>query len=169
MTTLQSLSSLDRDAFIAALDGIFEHSPWVAAAAWEKRPFGSFEALREALLRAMREAGHARQLALVRAHPELAGRASVRGELTAESSREQAGARLDACTPEEFARLQSLNSAYNAKFGFPFIMAVRGHDRQQIIERFSQRLTNAPEVEFVEALRQIERIATLRLTDLVQG
>ncbi|MGC3964692.1 MAG: 2-oxo-4-hydroxy-4-carboxy-5-ureidoimidazoline decarboxylase [Rhodocyclaceae bacterium] len=88
--------------------------------------------------------------------------------MTAESTREQAGARLDACTPEEFAQLQSLNSAYNARFGFPFILAVRGFDRRQIIERFSQRLANEPEIEFVEALRQIERIATLRLTDLVQ-
>lgn len=168
MTTLQTLSAFDRDAFIAALDGIFEHSPWVAGAAWEKRPFTSFDALHDALVQAMWNASHAQQLALVRAHPELAGRAAVRGELTAESTREQAGARLDACTPEEFAQLQSLNSAYNARFGFPFILAVRGFDRRQIIERFSQRLANEPEIEFVEALRQIERIATLRLTDLVQ-
>ncbi|MFT4172378.1 MAG: 2-oxo-4-hydroxy-4-carboxy-5-ureidoimidazoline decarboxylase [Rhodocyclaceae bacterium] len=167
MMSLNSLSGMDRDQFVAALDGVFEHSPWVAERAWAERPFTSTTALREALARAMWSASQDEQMRLVRAHPELAGRAAIRGELTAESTREQAGARLDACSPEEFARLQTLNAAYSAKFGFPFIMAVRGYDRTQIIERFDARLRNSPADEFREALGQIERIATLRLTDLV--
>ncbi|MDB5802501.1 MAG: decarboxylase [Rhodocyclales bacterium] len=104
---------------------------------------------------------------LARAHPELAGKAAVRGELTEESTREQAGARLDACSPAEFERLQQLNAAYREKFGFPFIIAVRGLDRTQIIEQFSTRVLNDNEAEFQEALRQIERIAALRLQERV--
>jgi 2-oxo-4-hydroxy-4-carboxy-5-ureidoimidazoline decarboxylase len=167
MMSLSSLSSLDRDQFVAALDGVFEHSPWVAERAWAERPFTSTAALRQALAHAMWAASRDEQMALVRAHPELAGRAAIRGELTAESTREQAGARLDACTPDEFARLQALNADYNAKFGFPFIMAVRGFDRTQIIAQFDARLRNTADDEFREALTQIERIATLRLGDMI--
>lgn len=160
-----SLSGLDRPSFVQALDGIFEHSPWVADAAWAAAPFGSRDELLAALVAAMRSAPHAQQLALIRAHPELAGRAAVRGELTDESRGEQRGAGLDACSPEEFERLQQLNAAYLAKFGFPFILAVRGYDRRGIIERFAARLAHSPEAEFDEALTQIARIAALRLAD----
>ena len=165
MMTTKELSLLDKPEFVSTLDGIFEHSPWVAEHAWEKRPFGSRDELLAALCESMQQADRMLQKRLVCAHPELAGKAAVRGELTAESTREQAGARLDACTPEEFERLQSLNEAYRAKFGFPFILAVRGLDRTQIIERFAERLNHDSEDEFQEALRQIERIARLRLEE----
>jgi 2-oxo-4-hydroxy-4-carboxy-5-ureidoimidazoline decarboxylase len=164
-----SLSALPQADFIAALEGVFEHSPWVAERAWGQRPFADREALLAALCAAMQGASRSEQMLLVRAHPELAGRAAVRGELTAESTAEQAGARLDACTPEEFARLQALNAAYGEKFGFPFILAVRGLDRTQIIERFAQRLDHEVEAEFQEALTQIERIARLRIEQRFAG
>lgn len=159
------LATLDCAAFVAALDGVFEHSPWIAERTWTRGPFTSHTALRDALLATLRGAARNEQLALIRAHPELAGRAAIAGELTAESTREQASARLDACSPEEFARLQSLNAAYTARFGFPFILAVRGLDRSAIIQQFAQRLENTPADEFAEALRQIERIASLRLAE----
>ncbi len=159
------VSGLDRPDFIKALEGIFEHSPWVAERAWLRRPFADVEALREAMVSVMMQASHEEQLALIRAHPELAGRAAVAGELTEESTREQSGARLDKCSPEEFARLQALNAQYNARFGFPFILAVRGLDRAGIIERFAERLENSPQTEFAEALKQIARIASLRLAE----
>lgn len=162
---IDQLSALDCAGFVAALDGIFEHSPWVAERAWAKRPFADPAALREALVAAMMAASHEEQLALIRAHPELAGRAAVAGTLTEESTREQAGARLDRCSPEEFARLQALNASYNARFGFPFILAVRGLDRAGIIECFAARVENEADAEFAEALRQIARIAALRLQD----
>ncbi len=165
----EDLSRLDRDAFQAALEGIYEHSPWVAERAWERRPFADREALGRALVAVLGEAAHAEQLALIRAHPELAGKAAVRVELTLESTREQAGAGLDQCTPEEFARLQRLNAAYRHKFGFPFVVAVRGLSRQAIIDTCERRLGGTPEEEFSESLRQITRIAALRLEERFGG
>jgi 2-oxo-4-hydroxy-4-carboxy-5-ureidoimidazoline decarboxylase len=164
---VSALSALGREDFVAALEGIFEHSPWVAEAAWVARPFADRDALLLALIAAMQRAPHALQLALIRAHPELAGRAAVRGELTEESRGEQKGAGLDACSPAEFAHLQWLNASYNAKFGFPFILAVRGYDRAGIIERFAERLEHDQDAEFEEALGQIARIAALRLAERV--
>lgn len=161
--TAAALSQLDRPAFVAALDGIFEHSPWVAERAWPRRPFASREALLGCLVGTMQGAPRAEQLALIRAHPELAGKLAVRGELTAESTREQAGAGLAACSPEEFALIHALNGAYQDKFGFPFIIAVRGHGRSEIIAAMQRRLEHGAEAEFSEALAQIARIATLRL------
>ena len=165
--TVMQLSQMDQAAFVAALDGIFEHSPWVAERAWGRRPFADWEALLGTLVGAMQAAPRNAQLALIRAHPELAGKAAVRGELTAESSREQAGAGLAACSPEEFELIQALNGAYNAKFGFPFIIAVRGLGRADIIAAMERRLGHDPEAEFAEALRQIARIAALRLEERV--
>ena len=165
--TVMQLSQMDQAAFVAALDGIFEHSPWVAERAWGRRPFADREALLGTLVGAMQAAPRNAQLALIRAHPELAGKAAVRGELTTESSREQAGAGLAACSPEEFELIQALNGAYNAKFGFPFISAVRGLGRADIIAAMERRLGHDPEAEFAEALRQIARIAALRLEERV--
>lgn len=165
MVSPQGLSQLDQGAFTTALAGIFEHSPWVAERAWAMRPFASRAALLAALCTVMRQASRAEQLVLISAHPELAGKAAIRGELTEASTREQAGARLDACSPQEFARLHALNAAYREKFGFPFIVAVRGLDRAQIIEQFAARLENEQEAEFQQALRQIEKIAALRLEE----
>ncbi len=166
--TVAELSALPRAEFVAALDGIFEHSPWVAEAAWEDRPFATVNALHDAMCQAVIDAGEGPQLDLIRAHPELAGKAAVRGELTAESTREQAGAGLDQCSAEEFGRLTELNAAYKAKFGFPYILAVRGHTRTSIIENFAARLENSRADEIETCLRQIFRIAGFRLEDLVR-
>ena len=163
--TFDQLEVCDRDTFVAALGDVFEHSPWVAERAFAQRPFGSVEALHAAMCNAMRAADRDAQLALIRAHPELAGRAAIAGDLTAASSREQSAAGLDSCTPEQFAQLHALNAAYRQRFGFPFIIAVRGHDRHSIIAELQQRLEHMPEHEFGEALRQIERIAGFRLHD----
>jgi allantoate deiminase/N-carbamoyl-L-amino-acid hydrolase len=165
---LDELNALSAAQFAQALDGIFEHSPWVAERAAEARPFASRESLHAAMCSAVDAATRDEQLTLIRAHPELAGRAAVRNELTADSTREQRGAGLDACSSEEFARLQELNGAYNARFGFPFILAVRGHDRTSIIAEFARRLQNEPDTERREALAQIGRIAAFRLADRVR-
>ncbi|MDE2615252.1 MAG: 2-oxo-4-hydroxy-4-carboxy-5-ureidoimidazoline decarboxylase, partial [Burkholderiales bacterium] len=124
--TLERLNAASRDEFTAALDGTYEHSPWIASRAWDARPFATLAALKHALVVALREAGRDAQLGLIRAHPELAGKAMVARTLTAESTHEQGKAGLTQCTPEEFERILGLNADYNAKFGFPFILAVRG-------------------------------------------
>src|SRR6516225_9475053 len=143
MISLAELNTLPTADFVAVLGGIFEHSPWVAERVAEQRPFASRLDLHTAMCAAVDAAREAEQLALIRAHPELAGRAAVRKELTAESTREQAGAGLDQCSPEEFARLQELNATYNARFGFPFILAVRGHARASVIDACATRsMTN---------------------------
>jgi N-carbamoyl-L-amino-acid hydrolase len=168
--TLQELNAAPEAQAAQMLDGIYEHSPWIAQAALARRPFQSLAQLKHALATVVREASQAQQLALLRAHPELAGKAMVAGTLTAESTGEQNRAGLAHCTPEEFARLQELNAAYNARFGFPFILAVRGPrgtglGRQEIIATFERRLDNHPEFERAEALRNVHRIAELRLND----
>jgi 2-oxo-4-hydroxy-4-carboxy-5-ureidoimidazoline decarboxylase len=168
-TTLDQLNRASTEAFVAALSGIFEHSPWVAGAAAGLRPFASIEALHQTMSNAVRTAGETKQLALIDAHPELAGKAAVRGELTAESTREQSGAGLTQCTPEEFDKLQSLNRAYREKFGFPFILAVRGYDRKGIIENFESRLNNSRADEMRANLDQIDRIARFRLDELISA
>lgn len=165
--TLDELNRLDQEAFTAALGGIYEHSPWVAAAAVPLRPFASVDALASAMAGVVAGAGDARQLALIRAHPELAGKAMVRKALTADSSDEQAGAGLTQCAPEQFARLNALNARYNAKFGFPFILAVRGFDRAGVIAEFERRVDDDRTTEFAACLAQIDRIARLRLDALL--
>jgi OHCU decarboxylase len=170
--TFDYLNDCDRAAFVSALHGIYEHSPWIPERAAASRPFSSLAALKQALQAVVRNASTAEQLGLIRAHPELAGRAAIAGELTRESSGEQATAGLNCCSPEEFAMLQQLNADYNARFGFPFILAVKGPDgsglgRPAIIEAFSRRLKNQRADEIAENLRQIGRIAELRLNDLL--
>lgn len=165
--SLKQLNSMPRDAFEAALSGIFEHSPWVAEQAASARPFESIDALYSTMRAIVADAGDARQLALINAHPELAGKAAVRGELTAESTREQSGAGLAQCTQEEFDKLQRLNAAYREKFGFPFILAVRGYDRAGIIANFEARVNNTRDDELRMSLEQIYRIARFRIDDLV--
>ena len=160
---------MDRAAFLAAFGEVFEHSPWVAELAWETGPFGSREALHDAMVRACKGAARERRLALLRAHPDLAGKAAVRGELTDSSRSEQAGAGLDDCTPEELARFQRLNQAYKAKFGFPFILAVKGYDRAGILAAFAARLDNDADTELDRALDQIAKITLYRLSDLIEG
>ena len=167
--TLSQLNGIDAAQFVQTLGGIYEHSPWVAEQAAMQRPFASADALTAAMRNAVDTAGIDLQLKLVRANPELAGKAAVRGELTAESTREQSGAGLNQCTPEEFARLQALNAQYNEKFGFPFILAVRGYYRHGIIDNFSKRVENDRDTELRTSLEQIHRIAGFRLNDLISG
>src|SRR5262249_52424066 len=150
---------------VEALGGIFEHSPWIAERAAAARPFASVLDLHGAMVAVVDAASGDERLALIRAHPELAGRAAVANELTAASTREQRGAGLDACTPAESARLRELNAAYVAKFGFPFVIAVRGHDRTSIIAALESRVGNDPDAETREALEEIARIAGFRLAD----
>jgi beta-ureidopropionase / N-carbamoyl-L-amino-acid hydrolase len=173
MTTLHELRAADEAAFVALLDGIYEHSPWIAAAAFRARPaagHASLAALKHALVQAVREAGREAQLGLIRAHPELAGKAMVAKSLTAESTDEQTRSGLTHCSADEFAQLQQLNAAYNARFGWPFILAVRGPrgeglTRTEIIATFARRLAGHPDFEFAECLRNIHRIAEIRLAD----
>lgn len=165
-------SRLQRDAFVARYGGVYEHSPWIAEAAHEaglSSRADSAEGLAAEMARQVEAAAHEKQLALLRAHPDLAGRLAQRGELTAASTGEQAGAGLDACSPEEFERFQTLNTRYVARFGFPFILAVKGYQRAEILEIFERRVDNDPETEFRTALDQVHRIALLRLTALAES
>ena len=168
--TLEQINAATVEQCVALLDGIYEHSPWIVQRAAERRPFVSLAHLKLALAAVVRESGRAAQLALIRAHPELAGKAMVSKTLTAESTHEQSKAGLTDCTPAEFARIQQLNAEYNAKFGFPFILAVRGPrglglSKAEIIATFERRLDHHPDFEITECLRNIHRIAELRLDD----
>lgn len=167
--TLDGINAFDRTVFVAAFGEVFEHSPWVAERAWEARPFDSVDGLHRAMMRAMQAAAPVEQLTLIRAHPQLAGKAAIAGDLTAASAHEQRGAGLDQCSPEEFAQLHAFNTAYEDKFGFPFIVAVRGHTRATILAEMQRRLSHGLEEERAEALRQIARIARFRLDDLISG
>ena len=168
--TLEQLNAASPAEALSLLDGLYEHSPWIAEQALAQRPFRSLAHLKHALAQVVRTAELDAQLALIRAHPELAGKAMVANSLTAESTNEQNKAGLTQCTPEEFERIQQLNAAYNERFGFPFILAVRGPrgtglPKQEIIDTFARRLDNHPEFELAEALRNIHRIAEIRLGD----
>ena len=168
--TLEQLNAATPEQALALLDGLYEHSPWVAQRALKSRPFKSLPQLKHGLVTALSQASLDEKLRLIRAHPELAGKAMVSKTLTAESTNEQGKAGLTDCTPEEFARLHQLNADYNAKFGFPFILAVRGArglglNKQQIIDTFARRLHGQPVFEREECLRHINRIAEIRLND----
>ncbi|WP_210544449.1 2-oxo-4-hydroxy-4-carboxy-5-ureidoimidazoline decarboxylase [Rhodoferax sp. PAMC 29310] len=170
MTTLIELNAAEASQFVNLLDGTYEHSPWIAEQAFAKKPFLSLAQLKLALVEVVRDAGREAQLGLIRAHPELAGKAMVSRTLTAESTNEQGKAGLTDCTPEEFARIQRLNADYNTKFCFPFILAVRGTrgtglSKAEIIATFERRLGNHPDFELAECLRNIHRIAEIRLGD----
>lgn len=159
-------SSLQRDAFVAAFADIYEHSPWVAEQAYDQgvdESLDEIEVLHQRMSRILLNAPRETQLALINAHPDLAGKAAVRGELTASSTSEQAGAGIQQCTAEEFARFTELNAAYKDKFGFIFIMAVKGSNRHQILAAFEERLHNTPEQEFERAVSEINKIALFRL------
>lgn len=159
-------SRLDKASFIAGFGDIYEHSPWVAERAWESgldERHDTPENLAEVMGRILAEADAVSQLAVIRAHPDLAGKAAVAGELTDDSTREQVGAGLDQCSPEEMARFERLNAAYKTKFGFPFVMAVKGSDRFAILDAFEVRLENDLAKERRTAVEQINRIALFRL------
>jgi len=161
-------SALSHDEFIAAYGGVFESSPWVAEAVWPRIKTGLFdfaESLGDYMRMAVADGTDEQRLALLCAHPDLAGKLALAGKLTADSTAEQKSAGLDACTPEELAEFKTLNAAYTEKFGFPFIIAVRGRTRQDILAAFRKRLQNDREQEFWTALEQVGRIAQLRLND----
>lgn len=157
--------------FVAIYGGIYEHSPWVAervkALLGEQRP--STKALARLMADCVDNASSETQLELIRAHPDLAGKAQLAGELTADSTEEQSRAGLDQCSPEEFEHFQKLNNAYKKKFGFPFIKAVRESNRVEILEAFETRLKNNYETEFETALQEIHKIARLRLNAMEHG
>ncbi|MGI4860707.1 MAG: 2-oxo-4-hydroxy-4-carboxy-5-ureidoimidazoline decarboxylase [Janthinobacterium lividum] len=166
-TTLQQLNALPEDAFVAALCGIFEHSPWVAAAVAGQRPFASIADLHRDMCAAVACSGSARQSSLIAAHPELGAAVTRKHQLTTESAGEQAGAGLDRGDAPEVAELLALNAQYRARFGMPFVLAVRGYDLQGIIDNLRTRLSHSPQEEADECLRQIYRIARFRLDDLI--
>ncbi|MTJ05038.1 MAG: allantoinase PuuE [Sediminimonas qiaohouensis] len=163
-------SAMDRDTFVARFGGVFEHSPWVAERAYELElgpAHDSAAGLHSALARAFRAASQDARRAVLRAHPDLAGKLASAKRLTAESTGEQASAGLDALTDAERARFTELNTAYTARHGFPFIIAVRDHDKASILAAFERRLANDTATEFAEACTQVERIARLRLEEML--
>ena len=168
--TLEQLNHAPADEAARMLTGLHEHSPWIAAQALQQRPFRSLAHLKHCMVQVLNGAGRDAQVALIRAHPELAGKAMVDNALTAESSNEQSKAGLTQCTPQELAHIAELNAAYLARFGFPFILAVRGArgtglTKREILATFARRLLNHPQFELQEALRNIHRIVEIRLND----
>ena len=164
--SLATLNGLGRDEFRRTLGGIFEHSPWVPERAFDRRPFASVGDLHTAMTQVVQQASREEQLALIRAHPDLAGRAARAGAMSTHSVAEQSGAGLDRLTDEEYARFEHLNDAYRARFGFPFIIAVRRHDKYAILKAFEMRLGHSVDLEVDTALAQIAEIARLRLDAL---
>jgi OHCU decarboxylase len=165
---LAALNGMSGAEFTAALGAVFEHSPWVAEAAWPKAPFASIDALHAAMIAAARSAPAERQLALIRAHPDLAGRAARTGEMTASSVDEQASAGLLNLSEAEFATFHRLNSAYRERFGFPFIIAVRRHSKESLLAAFEERLAHSPKTELGVALAEIAAITRMRLDGLIE-
>jgi OHCU decarboxylase len=162
-------TAMTRPQFVERFAGVYEHSPWVAETVYDARlrpAHDGVKALHAAMVEAVETAPQERRRELLRAHPDLAGRVSVRGELTVASTAEQVSAGLDACTSEEFARFRELNDAYRVKFGFPFIMAVRGRSRSEILAAFERRIKNEAAAEFRTALDEVHKIALLRLGEL---
>lgn len=163
--TVAELSTSDRTAFVSALGWIFEDSPWVAERAWERRPFASLDELHAAMVRVVADATEAEQLALLRAHPDLGTRARVSDASTGE----QRGAGLDRLTPDEFARLQRLNTDYRSRFGFPFLFAVKGSTTHDVLAALDARGRRTRDEEFAEALQQVYKIARFRLDEMLGG
>jgi len=152
---------------VARFGGVFEDSAWIAREAWEQRPFGSVDALHAAMVWVVEHSPHAARIELIRAHPELAGKASTAGELTPESTREQAAAGLDRLSPAQYERIADLTAAYRERFGFPFVICAREHTPDSIIAAAERRLGAGPGEEEQTALSEIAEIARLRLADLV--
>lgn len=165
--SLAELGAYDQAAFVAAVGHVYEHSPWIAAEAWAARPFATLAALHAAMEAAVAAAGEERQLALIRAHPDLAGRMALAGQLTAASAGEQAAAGLTALDPDELARFTAYNTAYQERFGFPFVICARANKKDAILAAFPLRLANDRPSEVRAALAEIGQIAWLRLQDCV--
>jgi 2-oxo-4-hydroxy-4-carboxy-5-ureidoimidazoline decarboxylase len=163
--TIGELNLLDRTAFVNALGWIFEQSPWVAERSFDARPFASLDALHAALTEQVERATFTERLALLQAHPDLGARA----RLSQASTQEQAGAGLDSLTPSEFEQLHRLNATYRTRFGFPFLLAVKGSTKHDVLRALQARMESAPEDEYREALRQVYRIARFRLEDSIES
>jgi OHCU decarboxylase len=161
--TIAEVNGMDQSAFVAALGWIFEQSPWVANRAFYARPFANLDVLHAAMIQEVERATFAESLALLQAHPDLGTRARVSDA----STEEQAAAGLDSLTPAEFERLQRLNASYRARFGFPFLLAVKGSSKHDVLRALQARTENSPEDEYREALRQVYRIAEFRLEGLI--
>jgi 2-oxo-4-hydroxy-4-carboxy-5-ureidoimidazoline decarboxylase len=158
-----ALGALDREAFVARLGGIAEGSPWVAEEAWNGRPFSGTAEIAAAFRRAIEDAPEDRQLALVRAHPDLAGKAALAGELTPESREEQSSRGLDRLTPEELATFTRHNDAYRERFGFPFVICVAENTKESILAAYVSRLANDADTELRTAVDEVAKICALRL------
>jgi 2-oxo-4-hydroxy-4-carboxy-5-ureidoimidazoline decarboxylase len=167
MMSLAEVNAMPEDEFVRRFGDVAERSPWVAERAAAGRPFQTREAMVAAFDRVVREASEPERLALVRAHPDLAGRAAIAGELTEDSRKEQSSAGLDRLTPEEFGRFTELNSRYRARFGIPFIFAVKGATKHQILENFEERIGNDHAAEHANALDQVCRILRFRIAERV--
>jgi OHCU decarboxylase len=164
---MEGINELERDAFVERFGHLFEHSPWVAEAAWRDRPFADREELYETLVAAMDAAPRERKLALIRAHPDLAGKAAIEGTLTNSSKSEQASAGLDRLTRDEYTAFKRINAAYRKRFGFPFVVCVREHTKASILRVAAERLEHTPEEEVRVALEEIARISRLRLEEVL--
>ena len=166
--TAEQASGMEREEFVRRIGPIFEDSPWVAERAWQRRPFSDFAELRDALTEEMYSASREEQVKLIKAHPDLAGKAAVAGELTPESTGEQASAGLDRLSQEEYEAFTRMNRDYRERFGLPMVVCVREHDKDSILRFAGERLANSTEQEIDTALAEISKIATLRLRNLIQ-
>jgi 2-oxo-4-hydroxy-4-carboxy-5-ureidoimidazoline decarboxylase len=164
---ISGLNKLEREGFVQKIGPVFEYSPWIAEMTWQKRPFGNLENLHHALCETVKDAGEEKQLALIRAHPDLVGRAALAGTLTRESTGEQASAGLNKLSPEEIDLFQKQNVAYKNKFGFPFVICARMNKKETILAGFERRLKNSRNAEIKTALEEIFKIVELRLQDLI--
>lgn len=166
--TLQEINACDQESFVQALAALFEGPPWIVHAAWQQRPFSDRAQLQQALSSIMYSASQEQQVALLRAHPDLMGRAALAGTLTPSSTREQAAAGLVRLSPEEIATFRRLNAAYQERFGFPFVICARENKKESILAGFSTRLQHTREQEIANALAEVAKICSLRLQDLVR-
>ncbi len=169
MNTIAELNEMERAEFVAALAGVWEHSPWVAERAWDQRPFMNRAALTASMEDSVDAAEEAERMELIRAHPDLAGKLAAAGRLTAESRSEQSGAGLNALTDGERQDFTDRNEAYRERFGFPFIICAREHSKSGILAEFDRRLENEPDQEIAAAISEVKKIARLRVEDRIEG
>ncbi len=167
--SIEEVNRMDHGEFVSRFEAVFERSPWVAEGAWKRRPFDDLDGLHVSFVRTIRDAPDGRRVALIQAHPDLAGKAALAGELTAESAGEQASAGLDRLSLEEYERFHRLNAAYREKFGLPYVVCVRDNTKETIFAGAERRLSNTREEEIEAALAEISRIGRLRLEDLVEN
>jgi OHCU decarboxylase len=167
--TISQINGLEKGSFVRLVGPVFEHSPWIAEETWPQKPFVSLEKLHHCLCETVTASGEEKKLALIQAHPDLVGRLALAGQLTKESTNEQASAGLDKLSPEEVTLFNRQNTAYKERFGFPFIICARLNKKEAILRGFESRLKNSREQEIKTALEEIFKIAELRLQDLTQG